>query len=174
MPSWLSSSRPAKGWHVAFALGCGGLGPGDKGRAHQFCDLMSADCLSDQPRSLLRNRRHQGELEPHEKRTAGVVAMTAAIGAPDANIRRRTAEPSAAPAAATPQSPSTSKVRCVQRCEGGLTSVFLFFIDLPVYLVDCFAHLIAVYHLPVYPAVYHLPAVYQSTLVDGRLFRPQL
>ena len=93
MPSWLSLKKPAEGWHVAFAQGCGGLGPGGEGRAHRICDLASAECLSGRPRGLLHNRRHVDELEVPEKDADEVVVDTAAIGAPKSRIRLPTAEP---------------------------------------------------------------------------------
>ena len=96
IPFWLSSKRPAVDWHMAFDQGCGGLGPGGEGRAHRICDLMSAESLSGRPRGLLHDRRHHHELEVHEKSTAAVTAMTAAIGAAKARIRLPTAEPPAA------------------------------------------------------------------------------
>ena len=86
MPSWLSLKKPAEGWHVAFAQGCGGLGPGGEGRAHRICDLVSAESLSGRPRGLLRNRRHEDELEHHEKDASEVVTDAAAIGGPDAHV----------------------------------------------------------------------------------------
>ena len=109
MPSWLSSSRPAKGWHVAFALGCGGLGPGGEGCAHRICDLVWADSLSSRPGGILRDRRHQGELEPREKGAAEVEAGGAAIGGPDARVWPPTAEPSGATCGHAPPGPSNRR-----------------------------------------------------------------
>jgi len=57
---------------------------------------MSAESLSGRLRRLLRDRRHQDELEPREKGAAEVAAGGAAIGGPDARVWPPTAEPSAA------------------------------------------------------------------------------
>jgi len=57
---------------------------------------VSADSPSGRLRGILRDRRHQGELEPREKGAAEVEAGGAAIGGPDARVWPLTAEPSGA------------------------------------------------------------------------------
>ena len=105
MPSMLSSSRPAEGWHEAFAICCGGLGPGGEGRAHRICDLVSAESLSGRLRGLLRDRRYQDELEPRKKGAAEVAAIAATIGRPECATGRqqRSHQPPSAATAPTPQ-----------------------------------------------------------------------
>ena len=105
MPSCLSSSRPAEGWHKAFTIGCGGLGPGGEGCAHRIGDLMSAESLSGRLGGLLRDRRHQGELEPREKSAAEAAPVAAAIGGPEARVWPGNAEPSAATCGHAPPGP---------------------------------------------------------------------
>ena len=51
------------------------------------CDLLSADCLSDQRGSLVRDGSHHVQLNPQEKRTAVVVIMSGSIAALDARVR---------------------------------------------------------------------------------------
>ena len=157
MPWCLSSSSPAEAWHAAFSRGCGGLGAVGEARTYRSYDLMSAESLSARPRELRHNRRHHDEFEPHGSGAAGVAAMAAAIGGPDASIRPQTAEPQAASGHHVSIAISIECSMRVQSVNEDAVSVCLFH-HLPVY---CFAH--RAFDLP------QSTIIYQSTSLPSSL-----